>query len=89
MTAEMQKKLQDKMKEEITDAGFYCDLADSAKEEGDLYLAKGLYAITKDEYTHAAFLRDYLIDHGMAVTVDQETQWTMLENKLSRKFRHH
>lgn len=51
----------DELKDEIEDACKYLREADAMDAQGYHYLAIGLHKIAMDEYTHANFLRDYLM----------------------------
>lgn len=51
----------DELKDEIEDACKYLKESDDMEAQGLHYLAIGLHRIAMDEYSHANFLRDWLI----------------------------
>lgn len=51
-----------KLESEIKDANEYCKMAKKAEEMGECELAKNLYEIYYDEYTHAYFIYHFLRD---------------------------
>ena len=77
------------LEDEIDDACEYLRKAHEAEEEGRSYLAKGLKEMAMDEYSHAHFLREYLMkkeayhnhEHYAAV----EEHWHRLKEKLGLK----
>lgn len=74
------------LEDEIKDACEYLKEADEAKVEGKYYLATGLHKIALDEYSHAHFLREYLIKketyHVHEHYNDVEEHWHKLREKL-------
>jgi hypothetical protein len=50
----------------------YCAYKDWSEETDDTMLEMALEEIMYDEYLHAKFLRDYLIDHGMYTLTDAD-----------------
>lgn len=73
--------------DEVHDANKYCDMAKAAEEAGKMELAKGLYAISYDEYTHAKFIHDHLIDWGCEIPENEMVKWHELKERIRRKFR--
>lgn len=73
--------------DEIHDSNKYCDMAKAAEMEGHVELAKGLYAMAHDEYTHAKFIHDNLIDWGCEIPEKEMMEWHELKERISRKFR--
>lgn len=73
--------------DEIEDSNRYCDMADAAKDEGHEELAKGLYEMAYDEYTHAKFIYDHLIDWGCKIPENESMKWHELKERIHRKFR--
>lgn len=73
--------------DEIHDSNKYCDMAKVAEESGKMELAKGLYAISYDEYTHAKFIHDHLIDWGCEIPENEMVKWHELKERIHRKFR--
>lgn len=76
----------DELKDEIEGACEYLNQADDAEAQGHHYLAMGLHHIAKDEYTHANFLRDYLISkkkyHESERHKAIEERWHKLRGRL-------
>lgn len=74
------------LEEEIEDACEYLHEAEEAEADGKDYLAHGLRKVAHDEYTHANFLRDYLMSkkhyHEHANYEKIEAHWHKLRSKL-------
>ena len=74
------------LEEEIEDACEYLREADEAHEAGKKYLASGLRKVAMDEYTHAHFLREYLMTkgayHDHVNHAKIEEHWHKLRSKL-------
>lgn len=83
---EIEKALQGAFPDEIQDSNSYCDMAKSAETMGDRQTAKYLYAIAKDEYTHAKFIHEYMIDNGLPIPDIQEKAWKELSERANRTF---
>lgn len=73
--------------DEVCDSNKYCDMAMAAEMEGHDQLAKGLYAMAHDEYTHAKFIHDNLIDWGCEIPEKEMMKWHELKERMHRKFR--
>lgn len=73
--------------DEIEDSNKYCDMAMAAEEMGHAELAKGLYAMAHDEYTHAHFIHDNLVDWGCEISEKEMLKWYELKERIHRKFR--
>lgn len=73
--------------DEIHDANKYCDMAHTAEMSGHEYLAKGLYEMAHDEYTHAKFIHNMLIDWGYEIPEKEMMKWHELQERIHRKFR--
>lgn len=73
--------------DEMHDSNKYCDMAMAAEMMGDLDLARGLYAMSHDEYTHAKFIHDNLIDWGCEISEKEMMEWHELKERIHRKFR--
>ena len=86
---EMLTTLKDKFSEEIKDANSYFDMAKSASnyENVDYASIKHLYEMSKDEYTHACAIKDFLIDSGIYIPTEQLTMFDELQERIYRKFR--
>lgn len=72
--------------EEISGVESYFNYAEMAHKLGDSYLERGLCEIAKDEYTHAKFIHDYLVDAGATITTEQETKWMLAKDRVMHKF---
>lgn len=73
--------------DEIHDSNKYCDMAMAAEMMGHTELAKGLYAMAHDEYTHAKFIHDNLVDWGCVIPEKEMMEWHELQERIHRKFR--
>ena len=73
--------------DEINDCNKYCDMAMAAEREGNEHLEKGLYAMAHDEYTHAKFIHDMLVDWGCEIPEKEMMKWHELKERVHRKFR--
>ena len=88
MTVEdVNTKLKSDFADEMEDANTYFDMAKTMEHEGQTTAAAGLYEIAKDEYTHAEFIRKYLVDNGIYISTDQLNMFDTLEERICRKFR--
>lgn len=73
--------------DEIEDCNKYCDMAMAAEEMGHTKLASGLYEMAHDEYTHAHFIHDNLVDWGCEISEKETLKWHELKERIHRKFR--
>lgn len=73
--------------DEIEDCNKYCDMAMAAEEMGHAKLASGLYEMAHDEYTHAHFIHDNLVDWGCEIPEKEMLKWHELKERIHRKFR--
>lgn len=80
------KKLQEHLPDEIGDTKTYIHMAKSAEEMGNGHLAKYLYAVCKDEFSHADFIYTYLKDSGIAIPEDQVVMFEEVKNKMKHMF---
>lgn len=88
MTIEdVKNKFKNDFPDEIEDANAYFDMAKLMEHEGQTSVAHGLYEMAKDEYTHAEFIRKYLIDTGIYIPSEQISMFDELEERICRKFR--
>ena len=80
------KTMFEHLKDEIEDACEYLREADEAEGWEKHYLAKGLREMAMDEYSHAHFLREYLIKkeayHVHEHHHEVESHWHKLREKL-------
>lgn len=83
---EFYEKAIEHLEEEIEDACEYLKEADEAKADGKPYLAEGMHKIAMDEYTHAEFLRHYLMTKRAYHTHEKhehlEEHWHRLRERL-------
>lgn len=73
--------------DEVEDSNKYCDMAHAAEMEGHEELARGLYEMAHDEYTHAKFIHDNLVDWGYEFSEKESMKWHELKERVHRKFR--
>lgn len=73
--------------DEMDDFNKYCDMAQAAEMMGDFELAKGLYMVAHDEYTHAKFIHDNLVDWGCEIPEKEMLRWHETKERMKRKFR--
>lgn len=73
--------------DEIEDCNKYCDMAMAAEKMGHTELAHGLYEMAHDEYTHAHFIHDNLVDWGCEIPEKEMLKWHELKERIHRKFR--
>lgn len=73
--------------DEMHDSNKYFDMAMAAEEMGHHDLAKGLYAMAHDEYTHAKFIHDNLVDWGCTIPEKEALHWHELKERVHRNFR--
>lgn len=73
--------------DEMKGCNEYADLAHQAKEAGDTTLAYGLYQMAKDEYTHAKFIHDYLIEWGCEIPEMEVSKYHQTKERISHIFR--
>lgn len=73
--------------DEMHDSNKYCDMAKVAEMDGHMELAKGLHAMSYDEYTHAKFIHDHLIDWGCEIPEKEMMEWQELCERIRRHFR--
>lgn len=74
--------------DEISDCNKYMDMAMAAEKAGETALARGLFAMSHDEYTHAKFIHENLVDWGYEIPEKEMMKWHELEERVGRKFRH-
>lgn len=73
--------------DEVHDSNKYLDMAHAAEMAGHEELARGLYAMAHDEYTHAKFIHDNLVDWGCVIPEKEMVKWHELKERIYRKFR--
>lgn len=85
--SDIKETFKDDFYDEIEDSNKYCDMAMAAENMGHTELARGLYAMSHDEYTHAKFIHDNLVDWGCEIPEKEMMRWHELEERIRRKFR--
>ena len=85
--SDIQKVFKEDFSDEIHDSNKYCDMAKAAEEAGNLGLAKGLHAMAYDEYTHAKFIHENLVDWGCEIPEKEMMAWQQLKERVARSFR--
>lgn len=73
--------------DEVEDSNRYCDMAHAAETAGHKELAHGLYEMSHDEFTHAKFIHDNLVDWGYEFSEKESMKWHELKERIQRKFR--
>lgn len=84
---EIQKIFKEDFADEINDCNKYCDMEKVAEECGHQHLAKGLQMMAHDEYTHAKFIHENLIDWGCEIPEKEMLAWHQLKERVARSFR--
>lgn len=74
--------------DEVNDSNTYLDMAKAAEgESSNEHFIKGLYEMAKDEYTHAKFIHEMLVDWGCEIPENELMKWHMLKERVDRVFR--
>lgn len=84
---DIRRKFEEDFIDEIEDSNAYCDMATVAEHGGHERLAEGLYAMAYDEFTHASFIHDNLVDWGCSISEKDMMLWHELKERIHRKFR--
>lgn len=84
---EIVKKFTTEFTDEMDDSKMYFEMAKSAEHMGQHEMARGLYEISKDEYTHAHFIREMLLDNGVAIPEAAKAKWEETEERMMHYFR--
>lgn len=87
---EVTKKMMEHLKEELEDVQEYHEMALEAEKHGHIRKARNLEKISMEEFTHAKYIRDTLIDAGAYVPEDHaecEEMWHRVRGMLFRKYR--
>lgn len=85
--ADIKEAFKEDFCDEINDSNKYCDMANVAEMAGHEELARGLHEMSYDEYTHAKFIHDNLIDWGCSIPEEEMVKWHELKERIHRKFR--
>lgn len=76
------KKFSEGLMGEIKGADEYLTMAQAAELLGANGLAKGLYSMAYDEFTHARFIHEMLVKHGIPVMIDTKARFSELKNRI-------
>lgn len=83
---EIVKHLQEKFTAEIKDADAYMNMAETAEKMGKEDMARGLYMMAKDEFTHADFIADTMKEHGASATKESWAAFEALKTRMQPLF---
>lgn len=86
MTEPTMQVFKNNFSDEMKDANNYLDLAMQNEAAGNDKVAKGLYLMGKDEYTHARFIYCNLIEHCDAMPKEQMVEWNNLNCRIHSLF---
>lgn len=86
---EVENKLRSDFKDEIEDCNTYYEMSETATNMGHKELGEYLLEISKDEYTHAKFIHEYLLEHPMNVNMAEleGPDWQALHHRMEPFFR--
>lgn len=70
------------LKNEIQDAETYISMAKTAKSAGDMHLCKYLFAMAKDEYSHAKFIHTEMTKAGMTASAEDVAAFVAMETHI-------
>ena len=85
MANEITDMLVKQFPDEINDSNMYYNLSLKASSEWhDQRFAKCLFEISKDEYTHAKFIHDFMVMNGMCLPEDLKCKWMTLEQRAHK-----
>lgn len=83
----MERLLGHDLKDEMEISNKYLDYAAALEREGKDCLAKQVYEMGYEEYTHARFQMETLIDHGYMITGDDRVMYDNLHHRIKTLFR--
>ena len=72
--------------DEIDGCCKYLDLAKVVDNAGNAEVARGLYEMARDEYTHAKFIHDHLIDWGCDIPQEEAMKYHQMKERIFRIF---
>lgn len=78
--------LQNDFAEEIADSKKYLCMAKIADHADDHHDCHYLLEMAKDEYTHAAFIHDFMKRHDMCIPEEQEASFNELKETMAEFF---
>ena len=83
MNEEMGKRMDAILMDELQSTKKYWNMAKTAQNEE---MAYGLTEMAKDEYTHAKFVRDSMMENGCKISDACEKSWQEVEEIASEMF---
>ena len=87
MMEDLKKKLVAQLPDEIEDSNMYFEMAQMAANDcHNQNLAHNLFEISKDEYTHAKFIHDFMVMNGMCLPDDLKCKWMTLEARAHKVY---
>lgn len=72
--------------DEISDSKKYMRMAHIAENAGAYEDSHYLLEMSKDEYTHATFIYDFMERHGICIPEDQEVCYHELKEEMAKFF---
>lgn len=84
---DIERALHEDLIDEIDDCKKYMRMHKAAIENGDEDAAHYLFEMSKDEYTHAKFIKMYLDEHDVELTVEEICEFRVLEEMAEDCFR--
>lgn len=73
--------------DEISDSKKYMCMAKVADSAGNHHDCHYLLEMAKDEYTHARFIRGFMVEHNISIPEDQDKCYHKIEEEISKFFR--
>lgn len=88
MTMEdVSEQLVEDFKEEIEDSKKYFCMSKVAEKANDYEDCHYLIEMAKDEYTHAYFIHDFMMEHGIEISKEQKEEFEELKEMIKEFFR--
>lgn len=81
------KELAKDFEDEISDSKKYMYMAKIAEKAKDYNDHHYLMEMAKDEYTHAYFIHDFMVDHNIDIPEEQEEEFNKLRDMMKSLFR--
>lgn len=85
--AEVIEKLKKALPDEIQDCKHYAKMSKVMEHAGHMDAAKYLHAISKDEFTHAKFIYEFLSMEGIDIPESDIVKYHELETMAQHTFR--
>lgn len=83
---DVSKELEDDFEDEIHDSKKYMHMSRVAEKHGDYEESYYLLEMSKDEFTHAEFIHDYLEEHDIDIPEELEEKYKKLEEEMAEFF---